>query len=199
MVKELIQMEEKKKLVEEEGERKKLGQPGPFQPVLPKACGWTGPISQRIDPSYDAHPNKQYQTPPIHPNEQYPPHPMHPWGGFYGGERTIIIQGGAMDSPMKRALGIGSPVKGGVKRALEMEDDGPPLEEWLPELDAAFGKGATPYGDLWPYLEEAGFTNIIDIKVCSIPELTKAAMCTEVFARRLHARACTALQMPKSN
>lgn len=80
-----------------------------------------------------------------------------------------------------------------------MEGDGPPLEEWLQELDQAFGKGGTPYSDLWPYLEDAGFANVFDIKVCPIPELAKVAMCSEVFARRLHARACTALKTDKSN
>jgi hypothetical protein len=88
MVKELLQIEEKRKLAEEEEGRKKLGQHSQFQPVPPKPRGRTGPISasQCLALPFDIQQSEQYQPSSMHPNERYLPHPMYPWGGFYGGE-----------------------------------------------------------------------------------------------------------------
>lgn len=188
MAKELIEAAVKEKT------KKESTVPRPFVNVPPKPRGMTGPISTS---------SSQPLTPSPSPYDEYTPHQppplaMPPWGGYYGAMPPIIIQSGTLDSPTKRALGVQQSGQTGPTRGYDYED-GPLLEEWLEELDRKVGRGQTPYGDLWPGLQANGFEYVRDIVLCSIPELSEAAGCTEVIARRIRSRACVALGIKQGN
>lgn len=171
MVQELLDNERKKLQPKSEDDE------SPFQRVAPKPRGTSGPLPRA--------PATPLRTEFQEQRSQYMQAP--PWGGYYGAPQ-IVIQSGALDSPVKRALGINTGFGGGSSQELEMEE-GPPLEEWLEELDIKFGKGSTPYGDLWAALRKEGFENVQDVYLCSIPDLARSAQCSEVIARRVHAKA----------
>jgi hypothetical protein len=121
---------------------------GPFVNVPPKPRGMTGPI-----PTSSSQP--PVPLPSLH--DQYSAHqtqlPTPQWGGYYGTMPPIIIQSSTLDSPTKRALGEYQYSQTGSSKGFDYEE-GPLLEEWLEVLDEKVGRGNTPYGDLWPALEE---------------------------------------------
>ena len=181
MAKELIQT------AINERAKKESTAPAPFMNVPPKPRGMTGPVSASSS-------QPPVPLPSLH--DQYGTHqtqlPMPPWGGYYGTMPPIIIQSGALDSPTKRTLGEYQYNQTGSTKGFDYEE-GLLLEEWLEALDQKVGRGSTPYGNLWPALEENGFEYVCDIVLCSIPELVAAAGCTEVIAWCLRSWACVTL------